>query len=92
MAALDGKQIRSSQLQTEPHQGNPYSSAKGLPRSLETARERSFNKQKLHLKSFGVIKKDSIATFIISLSFDYGFVAFSDTVHLVPPKMQLILS
>lgn len=42
----------------------------------KTAREKSFNKQKLHQKSFGVIQKDSIATFIISLSFDYGFFAF----------------
>lgn len=34
LAALDRKQIRSSQLQTELHQGNPYSPAKGSPRSL----------------------------------------------------------
>ena len=39
-----------------------------------------------NVKSSGVIKKDSKATFIISLSFDYGFVAISDTVHLISQK------
>lgn len=41
-----------------------------------------------NLKSSGVIKKDGMATFIISLSFDYGFVAISDTVQLVSQKKK----
>ena len=57
----------------------------------ETARERSSNKLQLHLKSFSVIKRATIATFIISLSFEDGFLAFSDTAHCVLQKIQLIL-
>lgn len=55
----------------------------------KTAREKSSNKPKLHLQSFSVIKKDSIATFIISFSFDYGFVAFSGTLHVVSWKNKV---
>ena len=47
----------------------------------EIAREKSFNKHRLHLNSSGV-KKESVATFIIFLSFDYRFDAFSEAVHL----------
>lgn len=55
----------------------------------KTAREKSSNKPKLHLQSFSVIKKDGTATFIISFSFDYGFVAFSSTLHLVSWKNKV---